>query len=148
LRITTRQKAALLGVFAFGIFVAVLDVARGAYLLATPTTEQSLAALVILITVQGNLGVVAANLPILRPLFFNRSFGSHGSTPHDSGSNIHRPWATRQKLIPLGEYGGHAVVSAGASTEHILEAGSIVKTVEARVEFKSAVDSSRNHFSS
>jgi hypothetical protein len=149
LKITTRQKAALIGVFAFGIFVAVLDVARGAYVLATPTTQQSLGALVILITVQGNLGVVAANLPILRPLFFNRSFGSHSSIPHHSGSNISgRPWAKRQQLIPLGEYdGSHAVVSGGASTEHILEAGSIVKTVEARVEFKSTVNSG-NQFSS
>jgi hypothetical protein len=154
LNITRRQKVALIALFAFGILVCGLDVSRGGYLLVEGTSQPGIDGSIILYIVQGNLAIMAANIPILRPLFFARSFGSStgGSTPggNASGGSSHGlPWGKRQRAIQLGdvasEYGGpNTVVSGGlsrTSTEHILEAGSIMKSMEVRVETTSAVSS-------
>jgi hypothetical protein len=153
LKITARQKLTLVALFAFGMLVSGLDASRGAYLLAAGTTLEGTAVSIVLCIIQGNLGIMAANIPILRPLFFARSFGSSaGSTPagnSSGGSNHGLPWSKRQRGIPLGdvggEYNGHNTVVSGGlsrtSTEHILEAGSFMKSVEVRVETTSAVSS-------
>jgi hypothetical protein len=151
LQITSKQKWALIGVFAVGTLVAGIEVIRGAFILAASTTEASVQLNLIWITLQCTLGIVVTNLPILRPLFFTRSFGNHSSTNGhvtNNGTNNNRTWANQQKkgipLYDVPEYGGHAIVSAGQerkSTENVLEAGMILKSVEVRVHSESVPSS-------
>jgi hypothetical protein len=161
LQINGKQKAALVGVFAVGTLVAGIEIVRGAFILVASSTEASLQLNLIWITLQCTLGIVVTNLPILRPLFFTRSFGNHGSShTHGhgttTGGTIHGPtWVNgqRQKGIPLydvAEYGAHTTVSGGTPTtvvENALEAGMIMKSVEVRVQSESvpsSINSSRN----
>jgi hypothetical protein len=135
LNLSVRQKAAVVGLFAFGCVVWLIDIARGVHLLQTGTTSEGISGFIILVSIQGNLGIVAANIPILRPLFFSRSFASHGSI---------RGRRSRRQEIPLtdgAEYAsGHTVEVSRSSTRKV-EPGAILKTVEAQVERESAVSS-------
>ena len=86
------------------------------------------------------MGIVATNLPILRPLIFTRSF-SGGSTEGGTRGRSTHLRSQNGKAIPLyevPEYGGHTVVSAGRDkgSEATLENG-IMKSVEVRVESES-----------
>jgi hypothetical protein len=143
--LTVRQKAAVIGLFAFGSVVWLIEIARGLYVLQKGTTSEGISGFIILYTIQGNLGIVAANIPILRPLVFSRSFASNGSIPGARSRS-------RQE-IPLTdgtEYGsGHNDVVSGrvdyTSTERIVEPGAILKTVEAKIGGESAVSSIYQH---
>ena len=155
LNINSQQKLALVGVFGVGTIVAAIEVMRGTWLLVEPSTQEATALSLIWITLQGTLGIVATNLPILRPLFFRRSFGSSNqSGAYGPGSGHRLPWVKSPppQSIPLYEmpnsdYGGHAVVSSGVrpgereNTEHALETGKILKSVEVRVQTQSATSS-------
>jgi hypothetical protein len=157
LKITRRQKFALVGLFAVGTIVAVFEIVRIICVLDTneagagvDTTLQFL----FWNTMQCTVGIVATNLPILRPLFFTRSFGSSNAGTYNTdtarnGTNNGLPWVkrTRDGSIPLDDllvYGNHATVSAGEtrqSQEHVLESGAVLKSVEVRIETESAPSS-------
>lgn len=137
--------------FAVGTLVAAIEVVRGAFILAASSTEASIQLNLIWITLQCTLGIVVTNLPILRPLFFSRSFANHGSTGHVTGTTNGTSggvaWSKgpRTKGIPLydvAEYGGHAIVSTGdIGQDNSLEAGMILKSVEVRVHSESVASS-------
>jgi hypothetical protein len=150
LKINTRQKWALIGVFAVGTIVAAIEVIRGAFILASGSTLDSIPLNLIWITLQCTLGIFVTNLPILRPLIFTRSFGD--ST--DEGTRRDR-WTQRSqhaKAIPLyevPEYLGRTMVSAGGDVAKgdPRYDNDILKSVEVRVESASVGSSieSRNN---
>lgn len=150
LKINAKQKWALVGVFAAGTIVAAIEVCRGAFILASGNTLDSIPLNLIMITLQTTLGVVVTNLPILRPLIFKRSFA--GSSDQTHGTNG-RSWTARSnherskgaiQLYEVPEYGKHAAtVSAGGDIEKGKGLkNEIMKSVEVRVESESVENSS------
>jgi hypothetical protein len=153
LKITFHQKLALCGVFAVGTLVAAIEVVRGALVLASGNSIESVPTNIIMITLQCTLAIVVANLPILRPLLFKRSFsGSTGSTTHRTRSHSGPSWMSRSTYakgsIPLHDYAGHTQVTVGGpGVGTPFYNNGIMKSVEVRVEsqsFISSAESSRN----
>lgn len=156
MKISTRQKLALVGLFTIGTIIAIIELIRGVIALEIATLSiELLQVLLILFTLQSTGGIIVTNLPILRPLFFARSFGSSsGGTSSNHANASHRinrlSWANRQRdrgipLHDMPEYGSHAVVSSGDAphghSPESAESGAVLKSVEVRIYSESVPSS-------
>jgi hypothetical protein len=152
LKINTRQKLALIGVFAIGTLVAIIEIVRGVLVLMSLSSLDSVPSNIIMITVQCTLAITVTNLPILRPLLFTRSFGSQSGSSHANsrtGASGGRSWVQRsghKGSIPLYDYGNHVQVSAGPRAPTLHNpfdnyGNGIMKSVEVRVESSSVISS-------
>jgi hypothetical protein len=155
LKISTRQKLALVGLFTIGTIIAVIELIRGVIALQISTLSiELLQVLLILFTLQSTGGIIVTNLPILRPLFFARSFGSSSGGTSSNSNAPHRTnrlsWANRQRdrgipLHDMPEYGSHAVVSSGDAphghSPESAESGAVLKSVEVRIYSESVPSS-------
>jgi len=118
-------------------------VVRCAWVLSSGSTLDSVPLNIIWITLQCTLGIVATNLPILRPLFFRRAITS-GSGSGEGYTNTSRGgtgnWSRKSKgaimLYEVPDYvGNKASVSAREDDLERSQSGSeILKSVEVRVD--------------
>ena len=153
-QIQNRKKAILLGLFALGIFITIIQIIRIQTVNRLVNYTDS-APLIMWSTVESNLGIVVACIPTLAPLIKYFGERSRGASYSGSISKKNREVGSRYAMQtwksgrakgcePLSSghdgsltlrdnsFEGH--VSKGSSTENILdEGGGITKKVEVTI---------------
>lgn len=142
-QIQKRKKIALLGLFALGGFITVIQIIR-IRTVKSLTNNLDSSSIIMWSTVENNLGIIVTCIPTLAPLFkyFAEKSQRSSTTKYAQQSrSMHtpRPWGTsKQGTIPLGSginQGSRTRnCSRGGSEEFILgDVVAITKTTEVTI---------------
>ncbi|OTB16523.1 hypothetical protein K445DRAFT_311779 [Daldinia sp. EC12] len=141
-KIQTRKKVVLLGLFALGFFITAIQIIRIQYLKGLKNPLNS-GPVILWSSVEANLGVIVACVPVLSPLFKKFHNNSRNSTCISSWGNITTPSATSrshtvskhhvsgdQLLDVEGNHNGHLAATDSqvsmVANEHIVKEVDIV----------------------
>ncbi|KAH6975610.1 hypothetical protein EDB80DRAFT_865910 [Ilyonectria destructans] len=140
LQMPKRKKIVLLGLFAMGTFISIIQIVRIQTIKSLSNLLDS-SALIMWSTVENNLGIIVASIPTLAPLvrYFNEKSrvgsGSRSKSNGDLGYALHSTWrknlSRRSGVQALGSGVDHR---NGDSSENILGSENAVSGILRKTE--------------